>query len=79
MIVPDAEPPFFCLRLDQQVPPSRGNLTTDAQIAAIAHRCRATVHTADTDLGRFPGARWMNPLLPQGGGSRQGEGADGRT
>lgn len=41
-----------------------GNLTTDAQIAAIAHRHRATVHTADTDFDRFPDVRWRNPLLP---------------
>lgn len=40
-----------------------GNLTTDAQIAAIAHRHRATVHTADTDFGRFPDVRWHNPIL----------------
>ncbi len=42
---------------------SGGNLTTDAQIAAIARRHRATVHTADTDFGRFAGVRWVNPLL----------------
>jgi toxin-antitoxin system PIN domain toxin len=40
-----------------------GNLTTDAQIAAIAHRHRATVHTADTDFDRFPDVRWHNPIL----------------
>ena len=40
-----------------------GNLTTDAQIAAIAVRHRATVHSADTDFGRFPDVRWTNPLL----------------
>jgi uncharacterized protein len=40
-----------------------GNLTTDAQIAAIASRLRAVVHTADTDFQRFPGVRWHNPLL----------------
>lgn len=40
-----------------------GDLTTDAQIAATAHRHRATVHTADTDFGRFPDVRWRNPLL----------------
>lgn len=40
-----------------------GNLTTDAQIAAVAKRCRAQVHTADTDFARFPGVRWKNPLL----------------
>lgn len=41
---------------------SGANLTTDAQIAAIAVRCRGTVHTADTDFQRFPGVRWKNPL-----------------
>lgn len=41
---------------------SGANLTTDAQIAAIATRHRATVHTADTDFQRFPGVRWENPL-----------------
>lgn len=39
------------------------NLTTDAQIAAVAFRHRATVHTADTDFARFPGVRWRNPIL----------------
>ena len=38
------------------------NLTTDAQIAAVAHRFRAIVHTADTDFARFDGVRWQNPL-----------------
>ena len=42
---------------------SGANLTTDAQIAAVAKRCRAQVHTADTDFIRFPGVRWRNPLL----------------
>lgn len=40
-----------------------GNLTTDAQIAATALRTRAVVHTADTDFARFPGVKWINPLL----------------
>ena len=40
-----------------------GNLTIDAQIAAVAKRCRAQVHTADTDFVRFPGVRWKNPLM----------------
>lgn len=40
-----------------------GNLTTDAQIAAVALRLDAEVHTADLDFGRFPGVRFSNPLL----------------
>jgi len=40
-----------------------GNLTADAQIAAVALRLGAEVHTADTDYARFPGVRWFNPLV----------------
>jgi len=39
-----------------------GDLTTDAQIAAIAIRLDATVHTADTDFHRFKGVRLFNPF-----------------
>ena len=39
-----------------------GNMATDAQIAAIALRNRATVHTADNDFSRFPNLSWHNPL-----------------
>jgi len=39
-----------------------GNLTTDAQLAALAIHHRATVHSRDTDVGRFPGLSWHNPL-----------------
>jgi toxin-antitoxin system PIN domain toxin len=40
-----------------------GNLTTDAQIAAVALRLDAEVHTADLDFGRFAGVRFRNPLV----------------
>jgi toxin-antitoxin system PIN domain toxin len=39
-----------------------GNLTTDAQIAALALEHRAEVHSSDHDFARFPGLRWRNPL-----------------
>lgn len=39
-----------------------GNLTSDAQIAALALEHHAVVHTADADFSRFPGVRWRNPL-----------------
>jgi uncharacterized protein len=39
-----------------------GNLTSDAQIAAVALRLNAQVHTADLDFGRFAGVRFTNPL-----------------
>jgi predicted nucleic acid-binding protein len=39
-----------------------GNLTTDAQIAAIAMSHKATVHTADRDFLRFRGLACYFPL-----------------
>ncbi len=39
-----------------------GNLTSDAQIAAVALRLNAHVHTADLDFGRFAGVRFTSPL-----------------
>ncbi len=40
-----------------------GNLTTDAQIAAVSRRLDAEVHTADLDFGRFADVRFSNPLI----------------
>jgi len=42
---------------------SAGNLTTDAQLAALAVEHQAELHSCDTDFARFPGLRWVNPLL----------------
>ncbi len=39
-----------------------GNLVSDAHIAAIAIEYQAEVHSNDSDFGRFPGLRWVNPL-----------------
>jgi hypothetical protein len=39
-----------------------GNLSTDLQIAELAHRERATVYTNDTDFQRIPGLSVQNPL-----------------
>jgi hypothetical protein len=39
-----------------------GNLTTDAQLAALAFRNGGVVHTADADFARFADVRWYNPL-----------------
>jgi toxin-antitoxin system PIN domain toxin len=38
------------------------NLTTDAQLAAVAIEHRAELHSNDADFARFPGLRWVNPL-----------------
>lgn len=40
------------------------DLTTDAQIAALAIEYQAEVHSNDSDFGRFAGLRWSNPLAP---------------
>ncbi len=39
------------------------NLTTDAQIAALALQEKAVIHSNDTDFQRFPGVLCHNPLL----------------
>lgn len=39
-----------------------GSLTTDAQLAALAIEHQGELHSNDTDFGRFPGLRWVNPL-----------------
>ena len=40
-----------------------GNLTTDAHLAALAIEHQAELHSTDADFGRFPGLRWVNPLI----------------
>lgn len=40
-----------------------GNLTTDAQIAALVLEHEAVLHTTDADFLRFPALRWTNPLI----------------
>lgn len=39
-----------------------GNLTTDAQLAAITVEFQAELHSTDADFSRFPGLKWQNPL-----------------
>ena len=38
------------------------NLTTDAQLAALAIENQAELHSNDSDFRRFKGLRWVNPL-----------------
>ena len=38
------------------------NLTTDIQLAAHAIEQDADLYSNDTDFGRFPGLRWIDPL-----------------
>lgn len=39
-----------------------GNLVTDAHLAAIAIEHQCELHSNDSDFGRFPGLRWVNPI-----------------
>lgn len=49
-------------QLLEQAASAGGNLVTDAQIAALADACRATIHTADRDFQRFKTVRTHYPL-----------------
>lgn len=40
-----------------------GNLTTDAHLATLALERGYTLYSTDTDFLRFPGLRWVNPLI----------------
>jgi hypothetical protein len=42
---------------------ARGPMTTDAQLAALTIEYGGVLHTTDRDFARFPGLRWVNPLL----------------
>lgn len=38
------------------------DLTTDVQLGALAIEYDATVYSHDSDFGRFPEVRWVDPL-----------------
>lgn len=42
----------------------RGNMITDAQVAALAIEHGLTVYSADTDFARFSELTWVNPMAP---------------
>ena len=42
---------------------ARGPMTTDAQLAALTIEHGGVLHTTDRDFSRFPGLRWVNPLI----------------
>lgn len=42
---------------------SAGNLTTDAHLAALAIEHQAELHSTDADMARFPGLKYVNPLI----------------
>jgi toxin-antitoxin system PIN domain toxin len=40
-----------------------GPNTTDAELAALAIEHGGVIYSTDRDFARFPGLRWVNPLL----------------
>lgn len=46
---------------------AKGNLVSDAFLAALAMESGAEWITADRDYARFPGLRWRHPLHPEHG------------
>lgn len=45
-------------------PGVHGNLVPDAHLAALAMEHGLTLCSTDGDFARFPGLRWLNPLVP---------------
>ena len=43
-----------------------GNLVADAHLAALAIEHGLTLCSSDGDFARFPGLKWLNPLLSEG-------------
>lgn len=42
----------------------RGNLVTDAHLAALAIEYGTSICSFDADFARFPGCHWINPAQP---------------
>jgi toxin-antitoxin system PIN domain toxin len=51
---------FRQMLLEGQV---RGPLATDAELAALTIEYGGVLYSTDRDFARFPGLRWVNPLL----------------
>jgi uncharacterized protein len=61
LLQPDANHVSEVLKLIEVIG-SAANLTTDAQLAALAMEYGAVLHTTDADFLRFRGLKWVNPL-----------------
>lgn len=45
---------------------ARGNLVSDAHLAALAIEHACTLYSTDQDFARFPALKWVNPLKRRG-------------
>lgn len=61
LLVPRPDHVEIALTLLREVG-TAGNLTTDAQLAAIAIDRGAEIRSHDIDFGRFAGVSWADPL-----------------
>lgn len=62
VLTPGESHPRDVLDLLKSAGGAAGNLTTDAQIAALALNYKATIHTADRDFLRFKAVKCVFPL-----------------
>jgi toxin-antitoxin system PIN domain toxin len=51
------------LKQTLQATAARPQLVSDAHLAALAMEHGLTLYSADGDFGRFPGLKWVNPLV----------------
>jgi toxin-antitoxin system PIN domain toxin len=58
-----AEGHFARLRAALKNLGTAGNLTTDAHLATLAMERGYVLFSTDVDFARFPGLRWVNPLV----------------
>lgn len=62
-LIPDSEHFRRVIRLLESTT-GRGSQVTDASLASYAIANGATLCSDDGDFARFPGLRWVNPLVP---------------
>jgi toxin-antitoxin system PIN domain toxin len=60
-LIPGPKHPEIAFALLERVG-TGANLTTDIQLAAYAIEQDAELYSNDTDFGRLPGLRWVDPL-----------------
>ena len=53
-----------CHLFDCRVNNATGNVITDAHLAALAIEHGCELASCDADFAKFPGLRWINPLVP---------------
>jgi toxin-antitoxin system PIN domain toxin len=60
-IAQPSESHFMRLRMQLERLGTAGNLTTDVHLAVLAMERGYVLYSTDSDFGRFPDLRWINP------------------